>query len=365
MLPAPPGLNRGILSALVVTLLTIVLGAAVLGGAQALALVATADESNANAQVTFGVQPASKNGPDGRPFFVWGATPGARLSDHVAVVNYGTSPLTLSLNATDALNTDEGGFGLLATSSQPTDVGSWVHLVGVGSAVTIPGRTENGPGTVDVPIQIRVPANASPGDHSGGIVAVLTSVDPNSEGTKVRLEQRVGSRIFVRVAGDVQPALAIENLSASYSGTMNPVGRGSATVNYTLTNTGNVNLGAKTSVTISGLLDDASVASPDVPLLLPGSSVDVSVEVPDVLPQVWMNAEVDVTSAATVSSQVEHPPVVNEQTSFWAIPWTLVALILLLIGLIVGYLWRRRRASAADGHHDSALNARQPEGAAL
>ena len=45
-------------------------------------------ETGSDSNVTFGVQPAQRSGPDARPFFSWGATPGATLNDHVAIVNY-------------------------------------------------------------------------------------------------------------------------------------------------------------------------------------------------------------------------------------------------------------------------------------
>src|SRR6478609_5897560 len=63
-------------------------------------------------RVTFGVQPATARSRDARPALVYGATAGASLRDHVAVLNYSSKPVVLRVYAADALNTDTGGFGL-------------------------------------------------------------------------------------------------------------------------------------------------------------------------------------------------------------------------------------------------------------
>src|SRR5215469_30018 len=51
----------------------------------------------------FGLGPASKTKIDGRPFFNWSATPGAHFTDHVAIVNFGVTPVALRVFVTNAV----------------------------------------------------------------------------------------------------------------------------------------------------------------------------------------------------------------------------------------------------------------------
>src|SRR5208283_2619893 len=56
----------------------------------------------------FGLGPANKTKIDGRPFFNWSATPGSHLSDHVAVVNFGITAVTVRVFFSNAAPTTNG-----------------------------------------------------------------------------------------------------------------------------------------------------------------------------------------------------------------------------------------------------------------
>lgn len=307
-------------------------------------LTSGAGRESDSGEVTFSVQPASQQGPDGRPNFSWGATPGARLTDQVAFVNYSRQPLPLTVYTTDAFNTEDAGYALLATDEEAQDLGSWIRLKGVGAAIVVPPRTGSGPGTVDAEMVVQVPDNAAPGDHSAGVVAVLTTADTEG-GAQVRLEQRVFSRAFVRVSGDANPLLTIENMSASYRQPWNPFAPGSATVTYDVKNNGNINLTATQVARVLGLVTDADVTPPDLPVLLPGSTVPVTATVDDVWPQVWMRAQAEVTPQDAVGENPLAYPSVTATVTFWAIPWVWLAIVA-LVALVAALWWRRRRRRA-------------------
>src|SRR5262249_4671878 len=183
----------------------------------------------------FGVQPAGPAKPDARSRFTYSVTPGATLVDHLAVRNYSAGPLRLKVYASDAFNTPDGGFDLLTAGKRSTGVGAWV--VSDVAQVVVPSK-----GTAIVPFQLSVPANATPGDHIGGIVAALRTIRNAGNGKKVTIEDRVGARIYLRVAGALHGALRVEDLRAGYDGTVNPFGHGRVTVNYVIHNVGNVRL---------------------------------------------------------------------------------------------------------------------------
>jgi len=339
----------------------VLMALAPIGGTSALAA-----QSAAPSTVTFGVQPSSVTKTDGRPFFTFGATPGSRLTDHVAFLNYSLVPIRVKVYATDALNTVEGGFALLQAKQKPVDAGSWITLGSRHPFLVVPARRSKNspPGQVIIPVTMTVPATASPGDHGAGIIASLSTVSKNAQGANIVLDQRVATRVYVRVAGQVRPKLAIENLSATYHGTLNPFGRGFATVTYTVRNKGNVKLGGQQAVEVSGLFGGTEQAPKmaDIPLLFPGSSIQVSVEVPGVLPSFRLTATASVVPLM-LSGDVDPGLAVklSESVDFWGIPWPLIAVGLLLVLLAGAWWYRRRHRTAPEAPAEREL----PKSAAL
>jgi len=300
--------------------------------------------------VTFGVEPSTSRAPDGRPFFSYGVTPGGLLTDHVAILNYSLRPLPLTVYAQDGVNSAGGGFTLKVGAVRPTDAGAWLSLGLHRLVVTVPARRSalSPPAALIVPITLRVPFTATPGDHVAGIVAVLTSVARRGL-ANVRLDQRVATRVFIRVAGKVHAQLSIENVAASYQGTLNPVSKGVVTVTYRVRNTGNAILGGTQAVQVTGWFGQQVTVTtlPQVPLLLPGSSVNEIVRVPGVFPTGPLTA-----TAAVVPLHLQgevDPGLVRKvtaSTTLWAIPWPLIVVLLMLAALGAEYLRRRQHSPA-------------------
>lgn len=315
-----------------------------LGPARAVA----APKSAAKSRVTFGVAPASATRPDSRPDFDFGVTPGASLNDHVAVLNFSPKRLSLQLYATDAINTTTGGIGLLPATARPTGAGSWVSLPAPDSTVQVPPVAANGQaGRVIVPFTLRVPDNATPGDHVGGIVAVLRTDGHNSTGQNLVLEQRVGSRLFVRVAGTLAPKLTLTDLHSSYQGTSNPIGRGAVAVSYRVTNSGNVELALNQDVKVTGLLGASrQVQVAKVPLLLPGDSLLETAQVSGVWPELIAHVKVNGLPVAAPGDVDPHLPPVSASARLWAVPWTLLALFLVVaVAIRLAFAVRKRRSA--------------------
>jgi hypothetical protein len=273
-------------------------------------------------------------------------TPGATLTDHVAIINYSLQQATFRLYPTDALNTPEGGLAFLTGTVKPVDAGSWITLPSGAHTLTLPGRKDRTtpPVAAIVPFRLDVPPEASPGDHVGGMLAVLSTVSKDKNGANIRLDQRTASRIYIRVAGPVHPRLAIQNLKVSYSAGNLLTARGVARVTYTVRNTGNVKLGGRQRVRISGLAGSwgPTAALVDIPLLLPKSSMNVSVTVPQILASSRMTAKVTIVPLR-LEGDVDPglPKQIVATTHFWAAPWIFVAALLLIVVLIGLWWWRR------------------------
>jgi len=295
--------------------------------------------------VTFGLSTASGGVLDNRSFLAITAPPGAVIYDSVAVVNQSDAPLDLALYSEDAQNAPDGTIGLPDRTSIPTDAGAWI-AVGA-STVTVPPQSSAGIGYTVVPITLTIPADAEPGDHVGGVVTSLTAQGTATgadQAATVNLEQRVGLRVYVTVDGPVAPGLVITDVTAIYhqADLLGFAGAGSATVTYTLTNTGNRRMSVLATSTASGPfgLAEVSAAGTQIDDLLPKASVSETVELTGVWP--FVVDTVTVTASATASVAGIDPGLVTPTatTRMWAVPWAYLGTLVLLAA---GWWWLRRR----------------------
>lgn len=331
-------------------LLAAVLGAALsmTGGAVAVA------QPTGDAPVTWGVVPSGQDGPDGRSAFTYTLDPGGEVADMVGVVNYTEAPLSLRVNASDATRGTDGGFDLLPVSRKSAGVGAWAR---VGEEeVTVPPRSR-----VDVPFRIVVPRDATPGDHAGGIVASLRTEGEAADGT-VSVDRRVGTRIYVRITGTLNPSLAVGDPRASFHGS--PLGLpGEIRVTYVVRNDGNLRLLGRPSLRVSGPFGVAErqVAGERLAELKPGDSVEVSTVVPGVWQLGRVNVEVTVTPEDSGDQELRPRPAADTASArLWVVPWVPLAVTALAVAIAVGW-WRRRRARrTADSSSARALGESAP-----
>lgn len=356
-------------------------------------------------------QPSDASGnPDGRTRFELDADPGATLTEHVLITNSSTEEREFAVYGADAFNTSTGGYDVLAAAEVSTDVGSWVSVEA--PTVTIPALS-----TAVVPFTVTVPDAATPGDHPGGVVVSPVRLQEADNGVVV--DTRIAVRLAVRVAGEIAPALEVRGLSASFAGSWVPFGSAPATITYEVVNTGNVMVTGEPRIRVTGPFGVtlAEVDADETRQVLPGDSFTVTTELADVEPLVLNTAIVDVTMAFAESrvdddtgtddagtdeagtddagtdeagtepgadepadaDQVTKGAVdpapdgvdggdgglvsVTDRTTFVAIPWTGLALVVLLAGglwYLVRYLrWRRRTgAEAWERMVDEAAQAR-------
>lgn len=263
--------------------------------------------------------------------------PGGTVHDQVLVANASTAEQTFTVYAADAFNTADGGYDVLTAATPSTDVGTWVTMAA--PTVTVPAL-----GTAIVGFDVTAPTDASPGDHSGGIVVSLASPSAGNDG--VIIDSRVAVRLSVRVSGELTPALEVRNVSASSGGSLVPFGASVATVTYDLVNTGNVKIVGTPRVRVTGPFGTArtEVTPGNTAEVLPGQSFVVETEVPGVPPLVVMTATVDVEMVAAPGPQTEIPLTSSTARGvFPAVPWTGLLVLLLVAGAVVLVVWRRRK----------------------
>ncbi len=286
------------------------------------------------------VRTASNSYGDARSSYSYSVNPGGRVEDAMAVANRGTTPLELAVYAADGFTTDKGRLDLLTKDKKSTAVGVWVHA-DRNSVVIKPGQT------VQIPFEVAVPGNATPGDYVGGL---LTSLTQSEDAEGISVDRRLGIRVTLRVGGALKPGLAIEGLHADYSGSLNPFGTGDATVSYTIHNTGNVMLSAKQAVSVSGPFGWLRAGAGDIaapPQLLPGERWKVKVPVHGVTPGVSLTATATLTPLLTdASGSTAALKPVRATARGLAVAWTLLLLVVVLTAAVAAgvVLARRNRA---------------------
>lgn len=278
--------------------------------------------------------------PGDRPNLSYEAQPGGTIEDSVTLWNYGNTQLTFRVYATDAFNNSSGGFDLLTGDKSPVDVGAWVTLPQPN--VTVEPFTK-----VDLPFKLVVPPDAGPGDHAAAILASSVVPGVDSEGKVVTLDRRTGSRLYVRVAGALQPELSVEDVHTVYHAALNPLA-GSVDVSYTVRNTGNVRLGGRQLVRLENLFGKKMKQAPgeNIVELLPGNAVTFKAHFEHVTAALRVTAKPIVTPFPVGDAEGSAGDDVSRAGHGWAIPWSAILLIAL-----AGAVWKgvgRYRSRSLD-----------------
>jgi hypothetical protein len=271
--------------------------------------------------------------PGNRVNFTYDAAPGTVIHDTAIVYNFGNVPLPFRVYATDGLNLKDGSLTLLPGDKVPSDVGSWVSFDA--QDITIPPLKQ-----ALIPITIKVPAAARPGDHVGGVVASSPVDAKNDTGQVITVDRRVGSKMYLRVNGKFHPELAITRLTTDYSYSLSPTD-GRAKISFRVENRGDVRLGGIPVVKVSGPLGfgERSIKLPALKDLLPGGTADLSADIPKVGSWFTVHTTVQLTPEGTTDLGTLKASQ-GSDTSFTP---PITVLVVLAVATIVALLWSRAR----------------------
>ncbi|KQQ93613.1 hypothetical protein ASF72_01925 [Arthrobacter sp. Leaf141] len=295
--------------------------------AQALAATSTTADG-----LSWSIRPGSTDAAQ-RSNFSYTLDPGATIQDTLVVTNLGSTPLDLAVYAADGVTSASGHLDLEPAATAAAGVGSW--FAAEAATITVqPGAAR------EVPFSLAVPADASPGDHVGGVVTSFVSAA--AQGT-VKLDRRLATRLNVRVAGEETIAMAISDVTVNYPAAWNPFAPVAPEVTYTVTNNGNVRALADENVDASGLLG-AGAASGAVAELIPGGSSTRTVTLPGTWPIFAGNATVVLQPWSVAGSPGTE---VTAAASTAAVPWGQLAVLLVVVVLAVILARRRARQARA------------------
>jgi len=332
----------------VLRLLRLLVAAAfVVGALPASAALATTGGEDVAAGTTWALEPATDDDAAGRVSIRHEIEPGESVSDAVVVSNLSAHDATFAVYAGDGLVDDEGNFDILPAETAPSDGGAWVEIGEVEGATPRPGGgivvEVPASSSTRVPLEITVPADATPGDHPAGVVAELVQGGAAS----LQVSSRVGVRLHLRVAGDVVAELS-PTVEARWSPSWNPFAPGTVTVDYTVENTGNVRVGADVAATVTGPFGaGGGSATGERREVLPGQAASGTVHITEVWPLFRAAGEL-VASPGVVGEDDVDAALLPSTVTFqvWTVPWPQLLLLALLVATAVLVVRARRRAAA-------------------
>jgi hypothetical protein len=288
------------------------------------------------------LSPASGHGHGYRVLLRYSVADKQVIHDAVTLANPTRKAITFDVYAANAFNEPVGGAFALGLQNAPK-VGATRWIKPAVSRLTVPAGTQ-----ARIPVTIRVPANATPGDLAAGIVALDRHVTRTKQGGQVGLgvQHAVGVRVYLKVAGPRRPGLAVRNVTVRRKGN-GPVllGGGNATISYDVLNTGNTRLDAVSHVKIVNQLGHVVHRFPPGHLyaLLPGARIHVAD--PWKAPRAGrFRVRVTVTSGKITATG---------HTTVLIVPWLITLGLLGGVGGASVWLLRSRRL----GHTAAALRA--------
>ncbi|MEU4821978.1 hypothetical protein AB0H37_08920 [Actinomadura sp. NPDC023710] len=320
------------------------LAAAVPGPAGAADAGPAAAPGRATGNGAWSVEPANRSGaPAARPSFAFDAPPGTTVRDAVRITNLTGAPIAFRVYGADAYNTPrDAGFALRPPEEKPQDVGAWIALES--SSQKIPAH-----GAKEIPFTLKVPGDATPGEHIGGIVALNTAVEnvQRSGGARVGIRRAVGARVYLRVAGPLTPGLRADGLGVARTEPLVPfVRHGRGTIRYTVVNTGNQRISPTARVRATGVFGHEIRQWPDrrLPEILPGGRTEITLPWDDPPELDAVTVRVELVAAGGID--------VRAQTHFTAVPWpallTLAGIVFVLWSVLPRLIrrWRERAGLA-------------------
>jgi hypothetical protein len=249
--------------------------------ALALGLLAWPRIAQAEGKISFGIRPtkAHEGIPESFSYFIHTLTPGAHTSDAALVINKGEVPITLKLYAADAVTAVNGGTAFAAEGEEKNGVAHWLSP-SVGKLSLQAGEERV------VPFTIKVPPDASPGQHVAGLVleAVADSAGSADGSAQTQLMVNVVRRAGVAVLIDV-PGPHVAGLEVTGICLRQQNGDDGAIFEYAVRNTGNVYVRGQGSlaIVVSGGMKLASIPI-EMDAVLAGDATHFQVPHPALLP---------------------------------------------------------------------------------
>lgn len=268
--------------------------------------------------------------------------PGETIQTKVKLFNETAEPLTLFSQTANFGALNETGTPNIDLSAEIEDLAAWISL-SKGPFAVQPGDR------VEIPVEIKVPAEADPGGHYATIL--FSPQDPNlAGGGQVGIGQKIGTLILVRVQGDINESGAIAEFATA--GAKSTLSRLPIEMFARFGNAGNVHLRPTGTVTVRNVLGGTSAVlrvNTSQGAVLPQSirRFDVAWEKRALqeersgffgeIGNEWKNFAFGPYSAdLELTYGLANDKKVAATIRFWVFPWRIILLVVLII---IAFLW--------------------------
>lgn len=270
----------------------------------------------------------------GPPVITLAANPGETIATQINIRNISNGKLLVTGVVNDFEAAGENGTPKIITDENNESIYSikkWINSI---APLTLKSKELK-----TLPVEINIPANASPGGYYG--IIRFSSKAPELEDTGVALSASIGSMVMIRVKGDAKEQMSVEDFYVS-NGENSPKANifESTPIFFTqrLKNTGNIYEQPTGQATITDMFGK-KIAAININLeltnVLPGStrkyteSLDKSV-IGDKKLFGKYTADLKITYGTNKT-------VINKTITFWVIPYRLIGLaVISLIAIFVG-----------------------------
>lgn len=261
------------------------------------------------------------------------ANPGQTVTATINLRDVSTSPLVVRNQINDFVANGEDGTPRILLeedeNDSPYSLKDWIQPL---PEFTLKSKEVN-----KLPLTIRVPSNAAPGGYYA--VVRFTASPPGLDGTGVSLSASLGTLVLLRVNGDAKEDMSIEQFTGSTGGKPNWLFE-SPPVGFTarVRNKGTLHEQPTGQIIVSDMFGNKIAA------------VNVNLQRSNVLPGSIRKFE-QVLDSSTIGNRMLFGPhtakltmsygskdqTLSSTTSFWVIPYRLVAfaIVLLIVAFII------------------------------
>lgn len=260
------------------------------------------------------------------------ANPGQTIKSQISLRDVSPTKLVVTGQINDFIAAGEDGTPKILMDDEdidnPYSLKDWISPL---AQLTLePRQVKN------LPITIKVPANASPGGYYG--VVRFTAKPPDLEGTGVSLSASLGALVLLKVNGDVKESLTIEEFSVQNRGKAGTLFESTPlTFVERIKNTGSIHDAPRGQVTVTDMFGK-KVAAVNVNLpprnILPGSIRKFEQPLDNTVigsKQLFGRYKADLKITYGSTNQT-----LTNSVTFWVIPYKLMGLA--VIALVGGFI---------------------------
>jgi hypothetical protein len=129
--------------------------------------------------------------------YYYSSSPGSVIDDFITIKNLDSAPVTLSFYGADALQTVQGDFAAKTIQDEQVAMGKWIKFKD-------PTTELQGMESKQVPFQITLPANVTPGTYPGALAISSVVSKAPTQGMGMKVATRMIVKVLVDLPGTVK-----------------------------------------------------------------------------------------------------------------------------------------------------------------